>query len=55
MQGTEPGLESNGQDDIENDFEEYEELANNPAALSNLSKGWTAYIVAVVPAATLWQ
>ncbi len=49
MQGTDDSAED-GQDDVENDFEEYESIANNAAMLSRLSKGWTAYLVAVLPA-----
>ena len=50
MQGTDEHQGTAGQDDIENDFEEYQAIMNNPAMLSSLSKGWTAYLVAVVPA-----
>ncbi|KAL0053618.1 hypothetical protein WJX82_008407 [Trebouxia sp. C0006] len=45
--------ETDGQDDVENDFEDYEAFASDPAMLSRLSKGWTAYLVAVVQANTL--
>ncbi len=48
MQGTDDSAED-GQDDVENDFE-YESIANKAAMLSRLSKGWTAYLVAVLPA-----
>ena len=56
FQGTEhdPDVDAdkNGQDDIENDFEDYDEIAANSAMLARLSRGWTAYVVAVVPART---
>lgn len=42
-----------GQDEVENDFEDYQDLASNPTMLSKLSKGWTAFIVAVVSPAAL--
>ena len=45
--------ETDGQDDVENDFEDYEAFASDPAMLSRLSKGWTAYLVAVVQANAL--
>ena len=43
-------MQTDDQDDVENDFEEYENIVNDPVMLSNLSKGWTAYVVAVLPA-----
>ena len=46
MQGTDDA--DAGQDEVENDFEDYQDLASNPTMLSKLSKGWTAFIVAVV-------
>ena len=53
MQGTESDAtsesETDGPDAIENDFQDYAELVNNSAMLSKLSRGWTAYLVAVLP------
>ncbi len=53
VQDTAESPETDGQDDVENDFEDYEAFANDPAMLSRLSKGWTAYLVAVVQANTM--
>jgi hypothetical protein len=53
VQDTTESPETDGQDDVENDFEDYEAFANNSAMLSSLSKGWTAYLVAVVQANTM--
>ena len=51
MQGTDNAAPDKGQDEVENDFEDYEDIANDPAMLAKLSKGWIAFIVAVVPPA----
>ena len=40
---------NDGQDDIENDFEEYEDVRGSPESLARLSKGWVAYLVVVLP------
>ncbi len=53
VQDTAESPETGVQDDVENDFEDYEAFANDPAMLSRLSKGWTAYLVAVVQANTM--
>ena len=51
MQGTDNAESDKGQNEVENDFEDYEDVANDPAALAKLSKGWTAFVIAVVPPA----
>ena len=53
IQDTAESPEKDGQDDVENDFEDYEAIASDPAMLSRLCKGWTAYLVAVVQAKTM--
>ena len=57
LQGTEhrPGDDSDTdtQDETENEFVDYAEIANNSEMLAKLSKGWTAYIIAVLPASNL--
>lgn len=51
VQGTDAGSDeaNDGQDDIENDFEAYEDVRGNPEILARLSKGWVAYLVVVLP------
>ena len=54
LQGTEqrPGNdpETDREDEIENEFVDYREIVHNFDMLAKLAKGWTAYLVAVLPA-----
>ena len=54
LQGTEqrPGNdpETDREDETEYDFVDYQEIAHNFDMLARLAKGWTAYLVAVLPA-----
>ncbi|KAL3137735.1 hypothetical protein ABBQ38_005000 [Trebouxia sp. C0009 RCD-2024] len=55
MIGTEQELgdsPTNRQGDIENEFEIYDDIKNDSRLLARLSKGWTAYLVAVLHART---
>lgn len=55
LQGTEQELgdsPTNRQGDIENEFEIYDDIKNDSRLLARLSKGWTAYLVAVLHART---
>ena len=48
----EPGIapETASEDEVEHDFLDYKEIENNSKVLETLAKGWTAYLVAVLPA-----
>lgn len=55
MQGIEqePGDNDTArQAETENEFEDYDEIKNDDRLLARVSKGWTAYLVAVLPART---
>ena len=55
LQGTqeEPGdSHTDNPGEIENEFEDYDNIKNDSRLLARLSKGWTAYLVAVLPART---
>ena len=44
------GPEIDREDEIENEFVDYKDIAHNFDMLARLAKGWTAYLVAVLPA-----
>lgn len=54
LQGTEQRLENDPEadreDEVENEFADYTDMAHNFDMLARLAKGWTAYLIAVLPA-----